>query len=127
MTQKLPWVRLYTELPMDPKMRRRPVAQRWLWTSVMCAAGASPIRGTLMVDDGTPMSVSDLSDFAALSTRQVREGLESFTDSDMIRPDLDTGGLVIVKFNERNFKSDVDAAARQRKSRNLRGSGSDVT
>lgn len=117
MAKKLPWVRLYTETTKDPKIRRRPVAERWVWMSVLCLAGESPVRGTLLVTESSPITEQDIADDANVPLRTVRQAMAGFTQDDMIHVDLDLSAWVVTKWDERQPQSDASAADRQRKHR----------
>ena len=127
MGKKLPWLRLYTELPKDRKIRRRSVAERWLWVAVLCAAGESPVRGTLLLAEGAPLTEDDLADLANLPLSTVRKGLRSFIADDLLTHDLDNGALVVTKWDERQFKSDANGAERMRRSRHRKDPDGRVT
>lgn len=122
--KKLPWLRLYTELTKDTKLRRRPVAERWVWISVLCLAGESPIRGTLLITEGTPATLHDIADDANVPLRTVRKAIDGFLHDDMLSTDLDTDAWVVTKWDERQFESDVNAADRSRKHRQRKAKGS---
>jgi hypothetical protein len=59
-----PWFRFYTETMSDPKVRRIPAAQRWVWAGAMSAAKESPSPGRLIIP-GTdlPMTTGDLASY----------------------------------------------------------------
>lgn len=124
MAKKLPWLRLYTETTKDPKIRRRPVAERWVWIGILILAAESPVRGTLLIDDGTAVTDRDIADEANVPLPTVRKCLGSFMDSGMISVDLDAGAWTVTKWAERQPVSDSNAADRQRKHRKLKAEGS---
>lgn len=112
-----PWFRFYVEAISDPKLRRLPPAERWLWTAVLGAARRSPIPGALMVTERDPMTCSDLADWAAMSERDVRRAIPKFVAADMLDvSDVLGGAWVVRNWQARQFESD-DVTERTRKHR----------
>lgn len=123
MGKKLPWLRLYTELPRDPKIRRLRVEYRWLWICILTAAGDSPQRGTLLFENGQPWTDDDLADLAQLDRRTCKKGTQILHELGMLTADLDTGAWVVSSWNERQFQSDVSGTERVRKHRKRKAEG----
>ena len=73
-----PWLRLYTEVTRDRKLRREKPETRWLWIAVLCLARSSPQPGRLMLSDGSPVDVEDLADEAAITLAAARRGVARF-------------------------------------------------
>lgn len=97
------WFRLYREIIHDPKLRRTPVAQRWLWVTILCLADDD---GVVRLAEGTPYSIEDLADLARVAVKDVEAGLKRF-DQDHLRmierlPDA----IIILRWSKRQFKSD---------------------
>lgn len=100
-----PWFRFYVEAFHDPKLRRLPVAQRWLWAAVLGAARQSPVSGVLVVGD-EPMTDADLADFAGIPVKDVRSGLANFERLKMIGRDPETNRWCVLQFHARQYESD---------------------
>lgn len=101
---KKPWFRFYVEAIWDRKIRRQHVATRWVFVTALACARSSPVPGTLLLEEGAPMTLDDLTDAAALPRRQVKSGIEALIDIGIVRKDDDT--WVISKWNGRQFESD---------------------
>lgn len=111
---KLPWFRLYTEMPTDPKIRRlRKPEYKWLWTVLMCFARMSPEPGYLLISDGQPVDPEDIADIADLPIRTVNEGMKRMETLGLLVADLDRDTWLLPAFSRRQFKSD-DSTARTR-------------
>lgn len=108
------WLRLYTDIKSDRKLRRLPPAQRWLWVVIMTIAKESPREGWLLLTEGVPVTVEDLTDDAAVSVDEVKSGLKAFIDQRMIEK-ID-GVYHLVNWNKRQFISD-SSTERSRKHR----------
>lgn len=98
------WLRLYTEVTEDRKLRRLPPAQRWLWIAMLTEARKSPQPGRLLLTDGVPTTIDDLADIAAIPLDDVRAGLEAFEAQKMIGWEGDV--IVLVNWGKRQFESD---------------------
>lgn len=109
-----PWFRLYVEIIHDRKIRRMPVAHRWLWVVVLATARQSPEPGVLLLTDYTAVEVDDLVDLAALNKKEVRSGMASFEESEMI---VKRGECwAVTQWNTRQFEVD-NTTERTRKHR----------
>jgi DnaD/phage-associated family protein len=86
-----------------------------LWVTELCLASASPERGELWLSLGVPVSVDDLVDYSGLSAETVGAINDQFAALGMIKVGGDA--IVITNWGNRQFKSDSDAAERQRRSR----------
>lgn len=112
--RKMPWLRLYTELPFDPKIRRlRKAEHKWLYIVVLTFARSSPQPGVLLVSDREPVHVDDLADAADLTPKQVRDGLDRMEQLGLIELDLDADAYRVPSWGKRQFKSD-DSTGRWR-------------
>lgn len=98
------WVRLYTEIRSDRKLRRLSPAQRWLWVVMLTIAKESPQPGRLLLAEGVPVTVEDLADDAAISIEEVRAGLQAFINQRMVA-EVD-GFYHLINWNKRQFVSD---------------------
>jgi hypothetical protein len=99
------WLRLYTEVTRDRKLRRLPSDQRWLWIAILSVAKESPKPGWLLLADGVPVTTEDLADEAAVPIDQVNAGLKAFTDQMMLK---EVNGIWhCLNWNKRNFISDT--------------------
>ena len=78
------WLRLYTEIKRDRKLRRLPLAQRWLYVCVLCIAKESPVPGWLLLGENMLVTYEDLADEAAISVEEAKAGMQTFIDQQMI-------------------------------------------
>lgn len=103
------WLRLYTEIRHDRKLRRLPPARRWLWITLLGIAKESPWPGWLLLAEGVPVTVDDLADEAAIEREEVEAGLKDFTEQRMIEK-VD-GVFRLLNWDKRQFAGD---SARER-------------
>jgi hypothetical protein len=104
--KKLPWLRLYTEMPTDPKIRRLEVPHRWLYVVVLCLARQSPVPGSLMLTEQQPITEADLAEEAGLHWRTVRSGMARLADVGLVVVDLDRDTWQVPTFERRQPVSD---------------------
>lgn len=98
------WLRLYTEVRHDRKLRRLPPEQRWLWIVLLTIAKESPKPGWLLVSEDVPMTVDDIADEAAIDIESAKSGIEAFLGLGMLE---EVGGsLHVVQWDKRQFVSD---------------------
>lgn len=118
-----PWFRFYVETIYDPKLRRLPPGQRWLWPTVLAFARQSPVPGHLLItaaeDEVEAITEADLVDAAAMKLGEVRAAMKSFHRMGMLTTDLELGCDVVAKWGERQFESD-EVAQRTRRHRSLK-------
>lgn len=107
-----PWLRLYTEIRRDRKLRRLPPAQRWLWVTILAMAKESPRPGLLLLSDGVPVTEEDLADEAFITREEVDAGLQAFKEQRML--DLSEGVWHLVNWDKRQFVSDSSTDRVQR-------------
>ena len=98
------WLRLYTEITRDRKIRRLPVECRWIWIAVLCMAKESPQPGRLMLSEGLPVEPEDIADEAGVEIEDVHKALGLFEKQQMIHYDGDV--LVVTNWEQRQFSSD---------------------
>lgn len=98
------WLRLYTDITDDRKLRRLTPAQRWLWIAMMTEARKSPEPGCLMLTDGVATTPDDLADIAAVDIEEVHSGLDAFEQQKMIA--WDDGVIMLLNWEKRQFESD---------------------
>ena len=117
---KRPWFRFYVEAIYDPKLRRLPPGQRWLWPTVMALARQSPVPGHLLIsaadEEVEALTEADLVDAAAMTTKEVKAALAAFYRLGMMHTDDELDCMVVTKFNSRQFESD-DVTERTRRHR----------
>ncbi len=120
-----PWLRLYSEMIHDRKIRRLRPEHRWLWTALLCMAGASAERGRILVGNAAA-TVDDIADEAALHSKVVEAGLDELLNVGMLAHD--ERGWSVPAWDERQYTSDVSTERvkqhRQRK-RNVSASPSE--
>jgi hypothetical protein len=106
------WLRLYTEIRNDRKLRRLPAGQRWLWVVMLTIAKESPRAGWLLLSENVPVGIDDLADEAAISPEEVLSGIEAFKAQNMLE-EVD-GVYRLVNWDKRQFASD-NSTSRWRK------------
>ena len=113
---KRPWFRLYVEIINDPKLRRRPTADRWLWITVLCVARASPVAGRLMVTERSAATIDDLADMANIPVKTAKAAMRCFEAEGMVEHDSINEAWCVPKFLDRQYESD-NSTERSRKHR----------
>ena len=98
------WLRLYTEITRDRKVRRLSPVYRWIWITILCIAKESPEQGRLMLSKQIPVTIDDIADESNTSTDDVEKAVEQFKEQFMIE-ELD-GVLNIINWDKRQFVSD---------------------
>jgi len=98
------WLRLYTEIKNDRKLRRLPPAQRWLWVVILTMSKESPRQGLLLLSEGVPVTAEDMADAAAVPFEEVQDGLKAFEALKMLEKSNDVWHLV--NWDKRQFVSD---------------------
>lgn len=111
---QFPWLRLYTEIIDDRKLRRLPPAQRWVWIAVLCAARRSPVPGKLLLAEGVPVTLEDVADMAAVDQKEVNDAFAAFQRQNQLAQE--DGIWIVVNWEKRQFASD-DVSSRVKKSR----------
>lgn len=104
-----PWLRLYSETTRDRKLRRMKPDHRWLWVAILCMAGTSRVRGTLLVGS-SPAQVADIADEAALSVAKVKTGLGELEAAGMI--EHVEGCWRITRWADRQFETPENSTRR---------------
>lgn len=99
------WVRIYTEITRDRKIRRLPPAQRWVWIALLCMAKESPVQGKLLLAENVPVNVDDIVDEAGVDKDDVEAALEAFEKQGMIEYD-ENGVIVIKNWHKRQYQAD---------------------
>lgn len=108
------------DIGTNRKLRRLPVAQRWVYVAgVLALAAQSPIRGALLIADGEPATEDDVAMQATVPVKDARAALAAFRRLGML--DADEDGVEWVhdwdKMNKDPKPSDEPSAARDRKRR----------
>ena len=140
---KRPWIRLYTDLPYNPKVQRLPGELFKFWTNVLC----------LSSEDGSCPAVADISYAVRLRPSQVRGLLKKLVLAELIDPSTgateasqkrarcekyrlallegreisDSDALEIHAFDERQFESDLSNERVKRHREKKRNVTSNVT
>jgi DnaD/phage-associated family protein len=103
----MPWFRVYSEILDDRKIKR--ICKRTgqskaliigVWTCLLALANSSPERGKLLVSTNTPFSIPEMEEETGLPSELLGQILDEFIIHGML------DGCEIVRWNERQFKSD---------------------
>lgn len=98
------WLRLYTEITRDRKLRRLTPDKRWIWITLLCIAKESPRQGWLLLSEGVPVTVEDLAYEATVDREDVEDALEDFAGLRMIEK-VD-GVWHLLNWDKRQFVGD---------------------
>ena len=109
-----PWFRLYVEMTADRKIRRLPIASRWIWVVMLACARSSPKPGWLLITDDQPYETDDIADAAAATSKEVERALAAFVKAEMVEQ-VD-GCWRVVAWDKRQFEGD-SSTERSRRSR----------
>lgn len=124
---KLPWMKLYSEIITDPKIRRLSIDERWFWIVLLCLAADNNKRGQVTVVTDTIPFTRD--DFVSLCGYTVQDKINGgFDPHDMIDKalkkfillhmiEMDSNGIITIKnFEKRqdSHLSDAERASRYR-------------
>jgi hypothetical protein len=95
---KRPWIRLYTDVPHNPKVQRLAPDVFKFWINVLC----------LSSEDGRLPKVEDIAFATHIRPHRVRKYLEKLLAADLIDRDWSaTGALSVHAWDERQFASDL--------------------
>ena len=136
---RLPWMKLYSDIIYDHKIRRLTVEERWFWIVLLCLASESDARhahpGRVCVTESIPFDNDDFVTLCGYSTldqcsdgtdpkEMITSALEKFEKLQMIeRQD----GIVIIKNFEKRQDSYLSDAERASRYRQKKASDSHVT
>ena len=98
------WLRLYTEITRDRKLRRIKPAFRWIWIAILCMAKESPIPGRLLLSENIPVTAEDIADEAAVTIKEVNQALQIFEEELMLHKE--NGIMVVTNWDKRQYESD---------------------
>jgi len=99
------WVRVYTDIRSDRKIRRLEFSHRWLWIVLLTIAKESPKPGWLLYGGNVSVTFHDLADEANMSLKDVESGFSVFRDQNMIEQ-VD-GVWRLINWDKRQFTSDL--------------------
>jgi hypothetical protein len=118
MTRKQPWLRLYSEIIWDRKIRCLSPDHRWLWITALALARSSPKPGHLLLTETEPLTIKDITDAAALHPKTVSKGISKLFEIGLLEGSEDFG-FCIPRWDERQFESDssADRVAKHRRSK----------
>jgi DnaD/phage-associated family protein len=128
---ELAWLKLYTEIRSDPKMRRLDDAEFRIWITVMCLAAESSKRGYLLLAPGLPLTLEDI----ALETNKPIEVVEAafvkFQALKMVDLREEDNCYYLINFDKRQRKKPSDEPEavneRVRRHRQKKANSSSVT
>lgn len=108
------WFRFYHDTPSDPKIRFLPVEYKWLWTTVLCMASSSKVRGAIVDEEATEEAIKDRAGFDATDDVDVGDALQRFASAKMLTKIR--RGWRVRNFGKRNydFPSALPSAIRTR-------------
>jgi len=105
-----PWLKLWTEIVFDPKLRRIPAQQRWCWIGCLCLAQDGRLELA-----GDPLTDRDIADACGVSMGTWSAARSYFLRAGMLELDGET--LVICKWRKRQAPLDPTAAERMARMR----------
>lgn len=128
---------LATRTPLSLTVRRLSDGEFRAFVGMLCMAGESPIRGSLMVSEAQPATVAEVADFAKCKPKDVQSAIEKLAAAETILcKELTVGGTIVVGkaitfMNWADFQptpkaSDSKESRRERKARS-RDSHANVT
>lgn len=127
----LPWFRFYPEAASDKKFikaARLCGASRLeimgAWTIILCAAGESPVRGSLYATLQERFSNEDVTDMLGCDPKQTEAILQAFVKMDMLEVIEDA--YHVKNWEKRQFESD-NSTERSRKHRQLKADSTVAT
>ncbi|MEW6555107.1 MAG: phage replisome organizer N-terminal domain-containing protein [Actinomycetota bacterium] len=118
------WVRLYTDIRSDMKIKRLTYEERWLWIVMLTLAKESPKPGYLLLAEDIPLDIDDLA---------AESGLDATTIANAIAEKMRPFAMVaeegavyrILNWEKRQFTSD-NVTERTRKHRRKSERSGDV-
>jgi len=116
------WVRWYEDVTDDKKLIRaaRDLQMPFCWVVgawglILLLARASPVRGTLLVATGQPLTAAEIAETFRETLPVTNRVLHAFVDVEMLG--LDGPSYVVVNYGRRQFESDGSSTERVRKHR----------
>ena len=106
----LPWFKLYTGAPHDPKFivaandnQMDEMTVFGIWIALLCIAATAPIRGSLVASNNRNLNIHELDRLIGwegnMGTGDLRSLMEGFIDLDMVVID-EFGAFCIVNFED---------------------------
>jgi len=114
----LHWLRLYTEITRDRKLRRHPPSVRWCWIAILVIARQSPQPGKLLLGSDVTVTIGDIADEASLDVTETSQAVTVFQELGMLSEE--NGVYIVNNFNKRQPLTDTAGAERTRKWRELK-------
>jgi hypothetical protein len=108
-TDRMPWLRLYTEIIDDEKIRLLAFEDRWHYIALLCCKRA----GMLDAGDTPSMLCRKVAVKLGLQLRELEAMAERLAEVGLI----ESATFQPLGWEDRQFKSDTDASARDRKRR----------
>jgi len=129
--QDLPWFKVWHEMKGDMKFSRIArelnldfISIAGAWTLILCAAAASPIRGSLHITSGEAYNLEDVSALLRTPNDLTNKLVNAFMEKDMLTLE-GNGTLTVTNFEKRQESADPTAKDRMKKwrSRNVTRNG----
>lgn len=105
------WFRFYSETVADKKLRHVSRLARinhlqvlGAWTSILCLANDSPLRGKLMLTETLPLTSEDVSETFHVTTDETEALLQAFASANML--EYVEGSWAVLNWDKRQFTSD---------------------
>jgi len=101
----MPWIKLWSEMLSDPKIKHLSAVEKWIWVGLLLLANEGRPRGTIHVCESMPYDLSVLASMLDLYGDEVdwlKSALDKMERMDMVRID-EQGFITITHFEERQY------------------------
>jgi hypothetical protein len=103
---KMPWLKLYTEIRTDPKMQALSDAEFRAWINLMCLAAESKVRGEICIDQEIPYPEDALAKAIHVTRATLKKYLIKFSRLRMI--EIRNEIVVLMNFQARQYNKPSD-------------------
>ena len=129
MATSMPWIKIYTEMLDDHKMRRLETRVKWRFVELLLLAGECDSEGYIVNGDD-PLTLEDIAWRVRSTVEEIQEDIEQLIHAGLIEVETD-GAILIINFSSRQGRSQAQKREmwreRQKKSRKKAGDSQDET